>query len=66
MRRGYRRVGGVDDKVHDGVSEVEQSSRNVNERKEVEQAGLKKELVKLKGWVCCNGQRKWGGISRLG
>jgi hypothetical protein len=31
------------------------------EREEkVARSGLKKEL-KLKGWACCNGQRRWGG-----
>lgn len=30
-------------------------------KRKQESSGLKKELVKLKGWACCNGQRRWGG-----
>jgi hypothetical protein len=45
--------------VHRNEECVDQKYGGEREEK-VAQSGLKKEL-KLKGWACCNGQRRWGG-----
>lgn len=44
--------------VHQNEECVDQKYGGEREEK-VAQSGLKKEL-KLKGWACCNGQRRWG------
>jgi hypothetical protein len=45
--------------VHQNEECVDQKYGGEREEK-VAQSDLKKEL-KLKGWACCNGQRRWGG-----